>query len=935
MAEVAIIPAYILSNEYLLHWMLRHSLDTPLETDKEQDYLQECAYVDFHRRNAARPDHVFLHQWQSFSERYLKQNRAIPAAPELNVNSSGRCSIVLACLECLVDEFLVYSHGGVHVRVSQFGWWQNMLSRMSSLPIQAHALWRLHEVAPAFSTDHMDATPALLYPYDEGVENYIAQSGLNDSHVHVNLAATAEVCWLYALQNLDEEIKAQTRSYRDNRLVRELYQEIYADFTPQVLRKHLSLARRIRSLLKSYADVKSNLIDESETQQQEVKYSQCDSKTERQNRQKKDLSVTQLLAPLSGLLPQQRCDSLNPKKSPKQVFFRTADVLEERRWLCEVLQHLSFDPNPLVDRLTHIYILLLNEFSQLCVQQEDKYGFRQFNKYSQAVSSFSGEVDYYEHIFLNMHGAGFHSVTNYAELRIAPKGSSEETQKRILHILQGYLMYLLKMCEPEFASEALSLANKREQLASLPGEVLRLLDEYLSFPRLHRRVVRPAIVLHLIKTKNNTEKEIGEVRFGRQRRQYFEQLEQVRRIFESFPTLRKWVRGIDAAADEMDTPPDTFAPAYRYARHNLGIHHATYHAGEDFYHLISGIRNVYDAVHILEYRRGDRIGHATALGIDPALWMRTMPDSVAPTRGEWLQDLVFLWSLLHECENMHDLARRLDYDIREHGYAVFHSSSISPYLLKRVFELRKLDPLELLFFYKEKEMSMTDMSDERSDKRTCDDVFGSSAWVSRIGKSLERDKQSRQRFSREEQMVRYSFHEEAPEILTLLMSWFFDKETWARADKRIDVRTDYLSVEQLVLIQQMTMKYLVKKGVVIETLPSSNLRIGQYREMGQHHSTRWLGATPLPGDTPPPIVLGTDDPGVFATDIKAEFYHIYASLCKRGLNSQTALEKIIAMNQCGARYAFRSLLSNMTEMNLPGSVGGTLSSKSPGFCDEA
>ena len=109
------------------------------------------------------------------------------------------------------------------------------------------------------------------------------------------------------------------------------------------------------------------------------------------------------------------------------------------------------------------------------------------------------------------------------------------------------------------------------------------------------------------------------------------------------------------------------------------------------------------------------------------------------------------------------------------------------------------------------------------------------------------------------------------------------------------------------------MKKLVDNAIVIETLPSSNLRIGQYKEMGQHHSLRWLGVSKADGDIPPLVVLGSDDPGVFATDIKAEFYHIYASLRKRGLNSQEALEKVIRMDENGNRYAFRSLASNAVE----------------------
>lgn len=991
MAEVASIPAYILSNEHLLYWLLEHALDAPLRSDMQRDYLRESAYVDFHLHNAARPDHVFLQRWQNFCDRYIRQKRISPSAPEFGGDRDGNCSLVLACLECLYDEFLEYSHGELHVRLPQFGWWQNLLSRMSALPIQAHAMWRLHEVAPAYGADQLNATPALFYPYDEGVENYIAETGINDSHIHVNLAGSAEVGWLYALHYLDEEIEAQSRSYENNCMVRELYQAIYADFTPEVLREHLILARRIRYLLMRYADDKGvnfrpsmeemGMRGEKEFKQKAQQESLKDrlKKMKAAARRKKpadeeeiarltDLEtrltdewsaqeiekkrqrgssrhlypVSRLLASLSGLSPLQwRDDDVHsswgkPEFSSKRLFFHTADVLKERRWLSDVLRRLSYNPDPLVDRLTHIYILLLNEYSKLCVQQENRYGFRQFDKYSQSVSGYAGEIGYYEHVFLNMHGSGYHSITNYAELRIAPKNDVAATQERILKVLHGYLLYLGAMFEPRSARDIPLLAREREKgEQALPADdLLQLLDEYLASPLLLRRVVRPVIVLHLIKSERDSKKEKGDVRFGWQRRSYAKQLENVGAIFALHPNLRKWVRGIDAAADEMKTPPDTFAAVYRYARHHLGIRHATYHAGEDFYHIVSGIRNVCDAVDILEYRRGDRIGHATALGVEPTLWMHTMPDSVTPTRGEWLQDLVFLWSLLHECENMHDLTRKLDYDIREQGYSVFHSPTISPYLLRRVFELRKLNPIILRHFYEDAAMEMTDLLLKSREQRGRDYMLGVPPMVSRLRNKLKNDRQLRWMFSPDEQDVRNCIKEEAPEILELLMAWFCEEETWNRADERIEVPTDYLSADELVLIQQMAMKHLVEKGVVLETLPTSNLRIAQYREMGQHHSARWLGANALAGDSPPPVVLGTDDPGVFATDIKAEFYHIYASLCKRGLNSQAALEKLIAMNQCGARYAFRSLRGNNIDKNPPINFDIALPADSPGFLNK-
>ena len=62
---------------------------------------------------------------------------------------------------------------------------------------------------------------------------------------------------------------------------------------------------------------------------------------------------------------------------------------------------------------------------------------------------------------------------------------------------------------------------------------------------------------------------------------------------------RTLVRGVDAAANELHAPPEPFAPAFRLAR-RAGIPRATFHVGEDFRHLLSGIRAILEAMTFLK-----------------------------------------------------------------------------------------------------------------------------------------------------------------------------------------------------------------------------------------------------------------------------------------------------------------------------------------------
>lgn len=68
--------------------------------------------------------------------------------------------------------------------------------------------------------------------------------------------------------------------------------------------------------------------------------------------------------------------------------------------------------------------------------------------------------------------------------------------------------------------------------------------------------------------------------------------------------------------------------------------------GEDFLHLVSGIRATVEAVDFLSLGDGNRVGHAIALGIDPQLWLDRTGERITVPRSEWLDNLVFAGTLL-------------------------------------------------------------------------------------------------------------------------------------------------------------------------------------------------------------------------------------------------------------------------------------------------
>lgn len=114
----------------------------------------------------------------------------------------------------------------------------------------------------------------------------------------------------------------------------------------------------------------------------------------------------------------------------------------------------------------------------------------------------------------------------------------------------------------------------------------------------------------------------------------------------------RWLRGLDVAGNENDLRIEWFAPLLRWLRLGVQLHspdaqartgfHLSIHAGEDYAHPLSGLRHVDETVRFCEMRDGDRLGHALALGIKPKHWIARHGDMVLPV-DEHLDNLIWAW----------------------------------------------------------------------------------------------------------------------------------------------------------------------------------------------------------------------------------------------------------------------------------------------------
>lgn len=355
-------------------------------------------------------------------------------------------------------------------------------------------------------------------------------------------------------------------------------------------------------------------------------------------------------------------------------------------------------------------------------------------------------------------------------------------------------------------------------------------------------------------------------------------------------TYMKDVVAIDAASSEFDTPPEVFAPVFRMLRRN-GFKHFTYHAGEDFFHIVSGLRAIYEAVEFNDLKAGDRIGHATASGISPRMWRDNIGKRMLIRKGEYLDDLLYVYHLIvnsvGDTSLLESLKPKIPFlanRIQEYSndiYGEFYSLKS----LEAAWMLRKFCPIMLsTILLSEAEGWQVFKGGNPFGLAQELSVFDFQEWCE-IRKELGKNCVSNES--------------------TVICMKYHSRTCREKYDEIIEIDVeDCFSLEEMELLQLAVLHYLHEKEIVIETLPTSNVRIGHHASFETYHLWNWI-RWEQEGYSIPPIVVGSDDAGIFATNIFNEFANIYCFLIHVKGVSHTKAMTIISQFEKNARiYKF-------------------------------
>ena len=340
----------------------------------------------------------------------------------------------------------------------------------------------------------------------------------------------------------------------------------------------------------------------------------------------------------------------------------TSPLILESLLYVKTLGYMAVHPQDyIVAGVFHYYLLILGMCNKLLVQQVDTFGFEQFQKYtSNNFRQYSEKT--YPQRFLQLSGNDMGNI-RHIEGRFSPKNTLKGNLDIINKITYGF--------------------NRLKHTQEKTGMALTSMS----------------LVAHYIKKYDSDDIDKWKVRFESLRKDAERTTDALIALMNTHSKFSSMLTGVDAAASEFDTPPEVYATSFRRLR-KYGMRHFTYHAGEDFFHILSGLRAIYEAIEYLDLQTGDRIGHATAAGVDVKLWKEHIGERLWMRIEDYLDDLVFAYHLIATSEgsNMKSILPQIALRIEEYAAKIYPTTYTVNELIDAWLK-RKDDPL---IFSKEK-----------------------------------------------------------------------------------------------------------------------------------------------------------------------------------------------------------------------------------------
>lgn len=384
-------------------------------------------------------------------------------------------------------------------------------------------------------------------------------------------------------------------------------------------------------------------------------------------------------------------------------------------------------------------------------------------------------------------------------------------------------------------------------------------------------------VFHFVKEGDTKESESDYAcRHDRKRREVERQARAIALFRQRYQKEAMRVYGIDACSPEIGCRPEVFAQAFRFLRHEqnclwlekegkiprLGI---SYHVGEDFLDIVDGLRAIDETMIFLNMEHGDRLGHALALGVSPYDWYQSKGYKLLLPKQDHLDNIVWLHEKIRKygITGMDTFLLTLEREY-VHCFNYIYRESFQPDM-----EWNRYD-FDINVYY--------DAWKLRGDLPEC--YFCGS--YNKIKNYSEWD-----RYSINERIPELNAIRKNPETTALFYLYHYNKAVKKKGKEIQEIHINFDMVKAVAEVQKRMQKEVLKKGICIETNPSSNCLIGTFKEYQKHPIKNFynLGLTndmqELEKCPQLQVSINTDDQGVFCTSLENEYALIALSMEKQ------------------------------------------------------
>lgn len=439
----------------------------------------------------------------------------------------------------------------------------------------------------------------------------------------------------------------------------------------------------------------------------------------------------------------------------------------------------------------------------------------------------------------------------------------------------------------------IGIGNDKGKVVELLSEIFNqylaiiISNEYLN--KDYSEIPLLGIIFHFIKKPDSQkEKCIYKEERGNLRNElkdeYLHQAKIINEIRQDIDKIDNYIVGVDAASKENNTEPYVFKKAFNYLRDTdsfksgngkyikeLGF---TYHVGEEFRDLLSGLRHIDETIELFNYKSGDRLGHAIALGIDVDKWAE-YNQLVFINAGEYLDNLLWQWNLYIEEK--------------------IGQKSISE------LEQRIYDAVEYIFGFTE-HLSIRELYKAYYMKINCEECVTDVATDLSIDGVCALQQFTKKKYSIKNKIPR-SNNEDNNVVWTTQMIYKAEKCKYftRELDKNVTINIDNEIIEIYKEIQKIMIRKIGERQIIVETNPTSNLTIGEFKCFKDYYITNLSS----PAKEKVIVTINSDDPTVFSTRINNEYALIYDILMKSG--KYTGKEIIDWLNKIrinGLEYSF-------------------------------